>query len=147
MNKHINFEDNIFILNARVRMIRDILVLDADPGLFLEKTADDLEFLDQTLSSLLNGLLENSKFLERDESFENISALEWQFQQVLGEFMGNSGGISAAGYPLLRDRAAVYRGHSAERQKTAEQSVRNPEGVQMEPVVSTDELNELLKDF
>jgi hypothetical protein len=55
MHKHINFEDNIFVLNTRIRMIRDSLILDTDPELFLEKTVDDTNFIDLTLANYPQG--------------------------------------------------------------------------------------------
>ncbi|MDR1105845.1 MAG: hypothetical protein LBL44_05770 [Treponema sp.] len=144
MNKRINFEDNLFALAMRIQMIRDLFALDADPGLFLEKTMDDIDFIDYTLGVLLRELTENSRLLERDEAFENLSELEWRFDQALGE-MCSGGGIPAASYPMLRERIALVKSRSAERRKTADASLSpSPSS---EPLVSVDELSELLKDM
>ena len=70
MNKRINFEDDIFLLMIRIRMIRDIVTLDADPELFLEKTLDDIFFVDQTLKTLLGDLERHNHLIERDELLE-----------------------------------------------------------------------------
>jgi hypothetical protein len=83
MNKHINFEDNIFILNARIRLIHDTLTIEADPGFFLKKTVDDLEFISGVLDALLANLIENVRLIERAGEFNNLSDLEWQFDQLL----------------------------------------------------------------
>jgi hypothetical protein len=147
MNKRINFEDNIFILNVRIRMIRNILVLDTDPDLFLEKTMEDIDFIDHTLGALLNNLSENKRLLERDMEFDNLADLEWQFSQILAEFLTSSGNISAAQFPMLKGKIAMLRKNSQDR-KTAIDAARSPgEQAKHEPVVSSLELSELLKDF
>jgi hypothetical protein len=146
MNKRINFEDSLFVLAMRIRMIRDLLVLDADPDLFLEKTMEDIDFIDYTLGALLKELLENSRLLERDEAFENLSELEWRFDQVLGEILSGGKSISVAPFPMLRERITIVRNRSLERRKTADDSHSRSEGT-TEPLVSADELSELLKDM
>jgi hypothetical protein len=146
MTKHINFEDNIFLLNVRIRMIGDTLALDADPGLFLDKTIDDIEFIDYTLDSLLTILMENSRLLERDEELDNLSSLEWQFSRILSEFFNSAGTISAARLPVIREKIMILRDRGAERRKTIDKG-RNDGGKAAEPLVSSDELSELLKDL
>jgi hypothetical protein len=127
-------------------MIGDTLALDADPGLFLEKTIDDLEFIDYTLGSLLTILMESSRLLERDEELDNLSSLEWQFSRILSDFFNNAGIISAARFPVIREKIVILRNRSAERRKTIDRG-RNDGGKIAEPLVSSDELSELLKDL
>ena len=146
MIKHINFEDNILILNVRIRMIRDLLALDADPGLFLDKTIDDIEFIAYILDALLTILMENSRLLERGEELDNLSSLEWQFSRVLSDFLNGAGTISAARLPVIREKIILLRDRGAERRKTIEKG-RGDSGKIAEPLVSSDELSELLKDF
>jgi hypothetical protein len=145
MNKHINFEDNIFVLNTRIRMIRDLLILDTDPELFMEKTMEDLEFIDLTLTFLLVSLLENKRLIERDEQFHNLSETERQFCEVLSEILEGSGSISAVQFPVIRDKTTVLRNNSLERQKNIENTAFRGNKSSSEPVVSSDELSELLK--
>ncbi|MDR1586510.1 MAG: hypothetical protein LBS57_03535 [Treponema sp.] len=145
MNKHINFEDNIFILNVRIRMIHDTLTIEADPGLFLEKTLDDLEFISGVLDALLANLIENVKFIERNSEFNNLSDLEWQFDQLLTRFCNGRDGISAVQYPGIQEKLLLLKSRSAARRKTIDGS--NVSGEQTEPVVSSDELSELLKSL
>jgi hypothetical protein len=147
MNKRINFEDNIFILNMRIRMIRDMLSLDTDPDLFLEKTMEDIDFIDNVLDALLGNLIENRRLLERDMEFDNLSDLEWQFNQVLGEFMNSSGNISAAQFPMLKGKITMLRKKSQDRKKSMDDTRSPAESPAAEPVVSSLELSELLKDF
>ena len=128
-------------------MIRDLLVLDTDPDLFLEKTIEDIDFIDKTLEALLENLSENKRLLERDVEFDNLSDLEWQFTQVLSDFLDSSGNISAAQFPVLKGKISILRKRSQDRQKAGENSRAQAEPSLSEPVVSSLELSELLKDF
>jgi hypothetical protein len=144
MNKRINFEDSIFIINTRIRMIRDMLLLDTDPDLFLEKTLDDVEFIDSTLSVLLEQLSSNKRFIERNEQFHNLAETDQLFAQVLSDLINGDSTISSGNFPVIRDRLTLLWNHTQERRKAVEDTAE-PENAAMEPVVSSDELNELLQ--
>jgi hypothetical protein len=147
MHKRVNFEDNIFILAARIRIIRDLLILDTDPELFLEKTMDDIAFLDHTLDMLLGNLMANERLMDRNETFENLDDLESQFIQVLSILQKGSGNISAFNFPLIREKIQVLQNRSQERQKTIGKNKDHEKESVLEGAVSSDELSELLRDF
>jgi hypothetical protein len=144
MDKHMNIEDNIFILNVRIRMIQDLLLLDTDPELFCDKTLEDLAFIDSSLAFLLSILRENERLLERDEQFFNLAESERQFSELLMELIHGEGSISAAITVDLRERADALRKNSAERRKIIGELAVESKSVTMEPIVSFDELHELL---
>jgi len=144
MNKHTNYEDNIFVLNIRIRMIRDLLILDTDAELFLNKTLDDLDFIDASLSILLVNLKENYRLIERDEQFHNLIDTERQFCEVLNDIEQGEGTISALQYPELHERTALLKIRSQERQHSVTDLITEAKHLVLEPVVSHDELHELL---
>ena len=145
MNKRVNFEDNIFILMMRIRMIRDIIILDADPELFLEKTLDDICFADQTLRTLLGFIKDNNQLIERDELLEHLSEAEWQFSQVVGSLLNHNGNLSIRGAGPIREKLIAFQNSSLERRKTAEYLTPDEGSLSGSPIVSSDELTELLK--
>jgi hypothetical protein len=147
MNKHINLEDNIFLINTRIRMIRDLLILDTDPDLFLEKTMDDLDFIDNTMAVLMENLIQNKRLIDRDEQFHILSETEQLFFEVLSELSTGENEISSIRYPVIQGKVAALRTHSLERRRTIDDSITGEDNTvaSMEPVVSPDELNELLK--
>jgi hypothetical protein len=147
MNKRVNFEDNIFILAARIRIIRDLLVLDTDPELFLEKTVDDIGFADRTLDMLLGNLMANERLLDRNETFENLDDLEWQFSEVLSALQTGSGNISAINFPVIREKIQLLKNRSQERRKTIGEHKKPEADTVLEGAVSSAELSELLRDF
>jgi len=144
MNKRINFEDTIFILNVRIRMIRDLMRLDIDSNLFYRQTMGDLEFISSVLDILIGKFLENLKFLDREVEADNISDVEWQFSQIINEISGNSSPFSATLYPEMPAIIARLRTDSINRKKQLDESYVPTESVIAEPVVSNAELNGLL---
>ena len=144
MGKHVNFEDNIFVLNIRIRMIRDLLILDTDAELFLSKTLDDLDFIHASLESLLSKLKENSRLIERDKQFHNLAETEQRFCEILNELDRGEGNISALHYPDLRERIGFLLDWSQDRQNSIKELIVNSKSLIPEPVVSNDELQELL---
>jgi hypothetical protein len=148
MYKRINFEDSIFIINTRIRIIRDMLLLDTDPDMFLEKTLDDVDFVDKSLSFLLEQLSDNKRFIERTEQFHNLAETERTFAEVLLDLVNGDSTISSGKFPAIRDRLTFLWNHSQERKKTIEGAAgpEIEEGV-VNPMVSSDELNELLQDL
>jgi hypothetical protein len=147
MNKRINFEDNIFILNTRIRVIRDMLLLDTDSDFFLEKTLDDLDFIDKTLSILLDTLTGNKKYIEREEQFHNLLETERSLFDVLRTIVSGNGTISVDKFPAIEERITVVWNHGLDRRRVIENiSHETGELTPIEPVVSYDELSELLKN-
>ncbi|GBU29081.1 hypothetical protein R84B8_02645 [Treponema sp. R8-4-B8] len=144
MNKRINFEDTIFILNVRIRMIRDLMRLDTDSNLFYRQTMGDLEFISSVLDILIGKFLENLKFLDREVEADNILDIEWQFSQIINEISGNSSPFSPTLYPEMPAIIARLRTDSLNRKKQLDESYVPTESAIAEPVVSNAELNGLL---
>ncbi len=144
MNKRINFEDTLFILNVRIRMIRDLLRLDTDPQAFYRQTMTDLEFISSVLDTLNLQFLENLKFLDREVEADNILDAEWQFSQIINEISGNSSPFSPSVFSEMPAIIAKLRADSLKRKKMIEESYVPSDNIIAEPVVSNAELNGLL---
>ena len=147
MNKQDNYRDNIYLLLGRIKLIRDTLTLDTDLEIFLKKSLDDIEFIHQILGILLKKLRDNQQLIDREELFNHLSELEWQFSKVLSEILGGSGSISALKNPEIKEKILLLRKNSLERRETAEAIGETATETPKEPVLSTSELNELLKEF
>jgi hypothetical protein len=128
-------------------MLQDLLILDADPGLFLEKTLDDMDFIVSILESLLAALNDNTRLVDRAELFHSLYESAQRFLAALADAANGQGTISAAEIPLLGDKVVPLRAQSLERVKVLEEFLRGSEPASSEPVVSSDEMNELLRDF
>jgi hypothetical protein len=147
MNKQENFEDSLYLLISRIKLIRETLILDADPVLFFEKVLEDIDFIDQVVDKLLNWLMENNRLINREELISHLAELEWQFSQVLTSILNGSTFISAVEMAPLKDRITILRKKSIERQRTTDIISSTVENEPGEPVINSNELYELLKDF
>jgi hypothetical protein len=137
---NITIEDTIFIVGMRMRMIRDTLRLNPPSDLFLEKSLDDLCFINHVLISLSQMITENSSGF-----VDYLLDTEWQFSQLLIEFSVDSSPFSIRAFPETREKIASLRTESDARRKTLEESFVLA-GDLAEPVVSSAEMNGLWGD-
>ena len=144
MNKHINFEDTLFVLNVRIRMIRDQQHLDINTGFFGRQTISDLEFIDSTMEMLAEKFLANLKFLDRETEADNILDTEWHIEQLLNQISGNSGIYPPSLFPEIAALINKIRVNSGKRKKQIEESYVPADQPSNEPVVTHAELNGLL---
>jgi hypothetical protein len=147
MNKQENFEDSLYLLINRVKLIRETLILDADPVLFFERVLEDIDFIDQTVDKLLNWLMENNRLINREELTSHLAELEWQFSQILTSILNGSTFIPTFEMTPIKDRITILRKKSLERQRTTDIISSTVENEPGEPVINSNELYELLKDF
>ena len=139
-----SFEDTIFILNIRIRMIKDTLRLNPPPELFLERTLDDLEFTNNTLELLTETLIKNVSEYGGNGEFEYLSDTEWQFSQLLTEFSLESSPFSVSIFPETRKVITMLRENGNVRRKNISEYTLDAEIALAEPVVSSAELSGLL---
>jgi len=125
-------------------MIKDTLHLNPPPDLFLEKSLDDLVFLDGALALLVRTIMENSDQYSGHGESEYIADTEWQFTQVLTEFLLESSPFSAHVLPETMQKITAMRASSEARRKIMEATGLPSEIAQSEPVVTSAELNGLL---
>ena len=144
MNKRINFEDTVFIIIVRIKMIRDLMRLDTDTDLFYTQTMGDLEFISGIMTMLNTKFLENMKFLDREAEADGILDAEWQFSQLLNEITNNSSPFTADRFTDMPAIISKLRKESIQRKNQIEESYVPPENSIPEPVVSHAELNGLL---
>ena len=147
MDKQINYEDSIFILNIRLRLISDTLLLDPDPELFLDKIIDDLEFFDKVMAHLMDSLMKNTMLIDREEVLAKLADLEWRFDQLLTGIRGNSQIINALNLESNKMKIFHLKNNSTYRRKTLESSNSSSVNNDNTPVVSSYELTQLLQDF
>jgi hypothetical protein len=110
----------------------------------MEKSLDDLAFIDQILSDLTGRLTENSDYNGRSIEFDYVSDSEWQFNQLLTEFILDSGPFSIQAFPEITERIATLRVASDIRRKSLDESEAPVELARSEPLVSSAEMNGLL---
>ena len=144
MNKQVNFEDTIFILNVMLRMIRDLLKLDTDAGVFLRKTMDDLEFIGFILEELTGKLAAHPDLPSRENEAINLSDAQWQFSRLLDEVCGENSPFFRLLTPEIRSRISALVSENSARRKYLDESLLQSGYPNDEPVVSQAEMCGLL---
>jgi hypothetical protein len=125
-------------------MIRDLLQLDTDTDLFLRQTIEDLKFISSILRVLTDKLIANPKFVDRELEADNLSDAEWQFSQIISEFLKGCGSFPPSQFAEISTYISTLREESAKRQKLINEAYI-PEGTALtEPVVTYAELSGLL---
>ena len=182
-----SFEDTVFLLNMRIRMVRDTMRLNPPVSLFMEKCMDDVAFIDNVLENIAECMTEEAaaaeaKALAAAEAIEtadettteitvkaatettaNVDAenenedenvagsvaagvidyasdTEWQFSQLLTEFLLDSNLFAAQASQTARGRIVLLREGSNTRRKIFEKFNR-PQSEDEEAVVSPTELS------
>ena len=147
MTKQDYFEDNLFLIQIRIRTLQDTLILNTDPELFFNKTLEDIDFINKILDDLLGKLKENRQRIDREELLDNLSEIEKLFSKTLSDFMEGSGSISAREIPELKERILFLHKTSLDRRDIIQNLGSGAEAHHYESAISSDEFQELLKDF
>jgi hypothetical protein len=147
MKKRVNYEDNTFIINTRIRLLQDIFLLEADSTLFFGKTLDELDFINTTLEVLLKEFIENDKLIERHERFQDLLETEWRFVSVLNFLISGQGSLADNFFPRLVPKLKSILSDCARRLSVIEKQKTDGANNQVdERLVSSVELSELLKE-
>jgi len=135
-----DFEDAVFLLNIRIKMARDTMRLNPPGEVFVDKCMEDLVFIDQVLASLAQKALAEGA----QGGMDYAADIEWQFSQLLTEFLLATNAFSARATQRCRDQVAGLREESNERRKIFE-SLEAPAQADIdETLVSSAELSILL---
>lgn len=135
-----DFEDTVFLLNIRIRMVRDTIRLNLSSELFSDRCLDDIAFIDHVLAVLAQRITENAgKESPGGDAvlLDHAADTEWQFSQLLTEFMLESNSFLAK----AKDKVALLRKSSNERRKALERLVMSAQGELSEQLVSHTELS------
>ena len=139
-----SFQDSIFLVNMRIRMVRDTLRLKPPSEFFLERCLEDLVFIDQVLNSLAQTLASGGDQYGGNGEFSYASDTEWQLSQLLTEFSVEPGPLSSSANPEIHEKITTLHGACETRRKSLE-AAEQPSGTDGgDPVVSSAELSSLL---
>jgi hypothetical protein len=148
MNQQFNYEDNIFILNIRIRTLADMMKLDADPDIFLEKTLEDIDFIAAKLNLLQENLAYNKHLISRDTQIHNLDETYEGFLELLNGMALGRGSFNVVSYPYIKGPVNEIIERCMKAQKQIAELMRDIEtGTPNQRLVSQDELLALLEDI
>ena len=123
-------------------MVKDTLRLNPPAELYLDKCLDDLKFIDQTLDYFTKALIEKSG--GDNDDFDSVLDMEWQFNQLLTEFFLDTCPFTIKNFPDIQGKINSMRHSSNQRRKDLEETGISSQNIQMEPGVTSFEMNSLL---
>jgi hypothetical protein len=145
MQRHLNYEDTIFILNTQIRMIADLLLLDADEELFLSKTAEDVDFIGTTIDLVLESLLENRQIIDWDAQMHNLADTARRYAALLESMTNGQAAFTVKRYPVMGEMLNALASAGAERMLKIKEDLNGANPTDNDPrFVSVEELTFLV---
>ncbi len=134
MAHKVNYDDNLFFLMTLTRTLRAGVQLDIDPDYYLDKTVEDLFFIDRTLERIYESLRLNAYLINRREHLRELMRAKRAFADVLDEILDGtptfSGhlapfrtGLSEARDRHVRDISDIQRSMSVESTEEDDQTI------------------------
>jgi hypothetical protein len=122
-----------------------MLILDADPDMFLEKTLDDLDFIGAKLALLNECLAMNEQLISFDEQLHNLDETYERFLDLLNGMLCGRGCFNADSHPFMRERLSALIVYSSDcRKQLKDLKAASGARVNNAHLVGTDELTALL---
>jgi hypothetical protein len=145
---NLNFADNLFILNVKIRAIKDTLALDADPDFFLENICNEIELVSRVSGALLMETKQNVQLVDRSELLYAFFETENRFLAMLASVEQGRACFSFENYPEIESKIIPIRDISRKRKEEILVILQDRESRSGDPrVVSSAEMSELLKGF
>ena len=144
MAKRIHFEDDIFLANLMIRILRDATRLEVDTALFENWMLDTLNSISDILEGISESLLENKQILEHKEQLSNLVEAWSRHLALLGAIELGTDTLSTALQPA-RERIAILKSNARARHTELALHEGSKQNNEDDPsLVSMSELNHLL---
>lgn len=101
MANKVNYDDNLFYLMTLTRTLGAGVQLDIDPDYYLEKTVEDIFFIDRTLERIHESLRLNAYLINRRELLRELMRAKRAFADLLDTVL--------AGDPVFSEHLAPFR--------------------------------------
>ncbi len=146
MIKNIHFGDNIFFLGSLIKTLTEGFSLDVDEEYFIEKTVEDLFFIDGTLRRILNALKDNNLLIDRKEYLRNLLKADINYLDLINQIVEGkiAGSFNFGGF---KDKfISVTEGIEDDISQISSMLSLNEEVEKSSELVSNEEFKFLLKE-
>jgi hypothetical protein len=72
MTRLVEYQDNLFLVTERIKLLEKALALDLDAGIFSRQITQDLEYVSQSLSAIRKQLSLSTHTLQRSENLRTL---------------------------------------------------------------------------
>ena len=146
MAKKINYEDDIFYLIVLIRRLGEGLKLDLDTHFFLDKIADDLFFIDETMEKISTSLESNIHLIKREKYLRDFKRAERRLIRILDDVIENKVEFSEQLQPFLEKLKKIKENHSQSMERIGGLLSRILNQTPEEDIISEEEFRYLLSD-
>ncbi len=141
------YDENLYYLDEVINNVGMGSKLDISADLFLDKTVEDVFFVENALSIIYGSLREAERLIQRAEHLRKILRTKTRFAEVLDSITNGEHALSSQLEPFFarfREMAQNQRSHRSEILKLISESTVDSD--QTTDVVSEKELSFLLMD-
>ena len=147
MSHKVNYGDNIFFLNMKVRILKNCLKLEIDRELFLEKINEEILFVVVAIEKLYGLLKESPIIVNRSENLKAIQRLKGQLIGLLTSIIDGDSRYSM----LMENRFSQYNTVRENFLQNIEEIKNiitgiNEKGIEEQHIISEEEYKHLLSD-
>jgi hypothetical protein len=94
-----------------------MLMLDADPDMFLERTIDELDFIGAKLALLHKCLEMNERLISKNRQLHNLDETYERFLDLINDMLHGEGCFNADRYPSIRENLSMLASYGADCQR------------------------------
>jgi len=94
MSYKVNYTDDIFYINSLIKLLREGLALNLDEDYFLDKTVEDIFFVDSILERIFSSLKEAENLVQRKSYLKELMRAQKQFVNLLEDICTNKFAMS-----------------------------------------------------
>jgi len=87
MNEKVNYEDTLFYISMKIKIIQKSFLLNISAEYFAERQAEDLLFIFHTLQKVLRELFDNKFLINRNQYLNNLARVLMQFLELIRHYM------------------------------------------------------------
>ncbi len=146
MANKVNYDDNLFYLMAFTRTLSAGVQLDIDPEYYLDKTVEDILFVDRTLERIHESLRLNEYLINRRELLRELMRAKRAFADLLDAVLDGDPVFSEHLAPFRTKLAGVRDQHVRDISDIQESMNVEPTEADDRTIVSQDEYRFLLQN-
>ncbi len=89
MEQKIDYNDNIFLLSLKLKLIEDSLKLNIDTSFYLENIKNEITFISKGIEKYFKALNKNAILLNRADCLKNLKRLDRNFINLILQLTDN----------------------------------------------------------
>ncbi len=144
MLQNIVFQDNIYQLSRSIDLVHEGLMLELSSDYFLDKTIDDILFLDMSLQKIHGHIQSNSRLSDFVPILHGLYSCEERYLKLLDSILKGKTAMESGFAPLMTKFQGIRNAHAGLKNNLSSIIQKSDKSVDSRDIVSQNELSELL---